>query len=227
MERKVSLSATAGKCRAFCEMGKLFGCSLAPIRTSDHVMAAGGQERGQLSTDQAGRTGDRHRQGRQSRSGSVPVCRDVVGQLAVPVNEPSPSTPVPERVCRRGRSPASGRRWRFPRSRGCAAIALRGRSAAMPTRRCRSNRRTCLGRVVAIRLVLSHPAQTGRETEFGTSVLQRIRLGDQLRRLPRRRQSGERTRSGVPIEHLVDGCVDHARVHKSHDADGTWNGGPD
>ena len=152
--------------------------------------------------------------GASPKLGRLPVCGEVVGQLTVPVTEHRPQraagTGVSTRsITRSGRRPTSSKSW-----------VWRQRTASFGRQR-----RQAVGadgvdetprRVVAVGLVVGDPAQTARQAEFGAPVLQRVGLGDQPHRLPRRREPGERAGPGMPVEHLVDRCVDHARILKPH-----------
>ena len=182
----------------------------------DHAVPAGGQQRGERRAHQAGSAGDRDRAGRQPRLGGIAVRGQIVGQLAMPVDErrtqgggghrridavvnPGGSRPLgAEFVCVTPPSDDPGR----PGSH-----AVRRQFVDEPVRR-----------VVGRAVVLRHPQQARGQAEHGATVGQRRSLGHDRHRLPRWHQPRHRARAGVPGEHLVQRMVHDALVLDSHDS---------
>ena len=183
-------------------------CGAADQR--DDAMAAGAQKRGQRRTDQSRRPGDGDGRRGQTVLGGQPVCGQIVGQLAVPVDE--------HRAQRR-----PGHRRFDPVDHPGPVVADVLEFVGVPPPHgdsCRQRGQAVAAdgvdetprRVVAVRLVLGDPAQAAGQREVGSPVLERGGLGDQPHRRPRRRQPVERARPGVPGEHVVARRVDHARI---------------
>ena len=150
--------------------------------------------------------------------GGVAVGGEVVGELAVPVDErrsqrgaghgrldpvvhPGPRQPSFGDVLEVVGVPPSGHQARRKRRK--------------PVRRQHVDE--AARRVVTGRIVLRHPAQPTGQPEDRLPVGQRIRLGHHRHRLPRRNQPPHGAGAGVPGEDLVQRMVDHALELDAHD----------
>lgn len=180
----------------------------------DDRVPTGAQERAQRGTDEPGGAGDRDRQRGQPPGAGLSMCREVIGELAVTVDEHRPQEAAGHRRIDAIGHPGAARIDRFEfvnvlpahhQCRGQGGHSAAGDlvdEASWP--------------VVGVRLVLSDPPQSAWQREFGTAVTQGGGLGVEFHRLPRWRQPGERARPTVPGEDLFLRSIDDAGVHQSH-----------
>ena len=158
--------------------------------------------------------GDRDDQRCRPGLGGVAVRGQVIGELAVAVDEGGP-----QRRCRHGRFDAIADPGRAPV--GLAELVGVPPPADHP---CGPGRRTlkrqhvdeAVRRVEARGIVLSHPSQPAGKAQHRAPVGQRLRLRQHLHRLPRRHQPPHRARPGVPREHLGHRMIDDAFVFDAH-----------
>ncbi len=145
-----------------------FGCRVA--HQVNHPMTAGGQEGGQRRPDQPGRSADRDRYRLQTLRGGAAVHGDVVGQLAMPVGEHRA-----QRASRHRCGDAVG-------DPGAFTVELLEFVGMPPADRQPDRQRgrpigadrvdEASRRIVEIRLMVGHPAQTAGKAELSTPVFQ-------------------------------------------------------
>ena len=156
--------------------------------------------------------GDDHRLG--ARLGGIAMRGEVVGQLAMPVDERRPQG----RAGNRGVDLVA-----HPRAAAGSVEEFVGvpPPADGPRRqRSRPRRRQHVDepvrRVEPVAIVLGDPAQPAGQPEHRLAVGERLGLGHHRHRLPRRDESRHRARPGVPGEHLGQRVVDDALVLDAH-----------
>ncbi len=185
-----------------------------PPDQPDHPVPAGGQKRRERRPDQAGRARDRDDHRLRARRRGVAVGGQVVGELAMPVDERGPQRRTGHRgvdlVAHAGAT--AGRIGELVGVPPPADDA--GRQGSRPRRRQHVDE--AVRRVEAVPIVLGDPAQPARQAEHRLAVGQRFGLGHHRHRLPRRNEPGHRARPGVPGEHLGQRMVDDAFVLDAH-----------
>ena len=178
-----------------------------PAHQRDDAVPAGGQQRGQRGADQAAGAGDRHRQ----RVGAWPDRAgagqrgQVGGELAVPVDEHGPQHPGGQRGLdhvghQRGSRPRRAELMGVPPGQGQGGEFV-GEG---------------VGRVIAPGLMGGDPAQPAGQAEGRAAVPERPRLAEHGDRLPWWSEPDDRSRPGMPGEHLVTVRVYHTGVRQSH-----------
>ena len=179
-----------------------------PAHQPDDLVAAGGQQRRQRGADQAARAGDRYRQRVRADRAGPGQRGQVTSELPVPVDEHGPER-------------AGGQRAVHYVGHQRGVLPRRAELVRVPPRQHRQREGfQCIGervrRIVAVRLVDGDPAQPAGQAEHGPAVAERLSFAYHPDRLPGRRQPGDRSRPGVPGEHLVHARVHHAGVSQSH-----------
>ena len=176
-----------------------------PAHQRDDPVPAGGQQRGQRGADQAAGAGDRHRQRVRADRAGAGQRGQVGGELPVPVDEHGPQHPGGQR----GLDHVGHQRGRLPR---------RAELVRVPPRQREGRERVGKGvrRVIAPGLVGGDPAQPAGQAEDRAAVPERPRLAEHSDRLPWWSEPGDRSRPGMPGEHLVTACIYNTGVRQSH-----------
>ena len=190
---------------------------LGPRRPPDqpnHPVPAGRQKRREGRPDQTGCARDRDDHRLRARRRGIAMRGQVVGELAMPVDERGPQRRTGHRgvdlVAHRGAT--AGRLGELVGVPPPADHA--GRQGPRPGRGQHVDE--AVRRVETVPIVLGDPAQPAGQTEHRPAVGQRLGFGHHLHRLPGRNEPGHRARPGVPGEHLGQRVVDDAFVLDAH-----------
>ena len=192
----------------------LVGPGRGPAHQAHHLMASGGQKRGQGGSDQARRARQGDPQGPLGVVAAPPVRVEVPRQLALPVGE---------------HGAQQARRHRALDDVGDAGRALPepvelmdvGPPQGHPPGLGDQLVGEAVRRVEAVGLVPCDPPGAARQPQHRVAVTQRRGFRQYPHRLPGRRQPGQGSGPAVPGEHLLHGGVHHPVVLEFHEPDGS------